>query len=488
MSRHRANSADGDRAAKGGSGIETLHPVSLKYLSRTLTSLVRGRLWLQVLVAMALGLGLGVLIGPSVGWVAPETASLIAAWLALPGQLFLALIQMIVIPLVFASIIRGLAASEDIDQLRRLGSVVVTYFIVTTAVAIVIGLALASVIEPGRLIDGANITGALAPPTETEAGVATLPSLAELPSALVNILPSNPLTSMVSGDMLQVVIFAMIMGGALVLMRPEQAKPLLEVLGTLQEVCMIVVRIAMRLAPIAVFGLLAQLTAKIGLGALVGMAVYVGTVLLGLALVLVLYLVIVAVFGRRSPVAFMRACREVVLLAFSTSSSAAVMPLSIETAEEKLKLRPSVVQFVIPVGATLNMNGTALYQGVATVFLAQVFNVDITLSGMALVVITAVGASIGSPATPGVGIVILSMVLNSVGIPPAGIALIMGVDRILDMSRTAVNVVGDLVAAVLMDQWIGGPTPLSEIHAVQTQANQLEDKTGETVFVAEDKT
>lgn len=220
---------------------------------------------------------------------------------------------------------------------------------------------------------------------------------------------------------------------------------------------MTVVRWAMLLAPVAVFGLLAQLTAKIGLDSLIGMAAYVGTVLLGLLLMFVIYLLFLYLSARVRPVTFVRSVREVLLLAFSTSSSAAVMPLSIKTSEEKLGVRPSISQFVIPLGATINMNGTALYQGVAAIFLAQVFGIDIGVGGMLLIIITAVGASIGTPATPGVGIVVLAMVLGTVGVPAAGIALIMGVDRILDMSRTAINVSGDLVASVLMNRWVGGP-------------------------------
>lgn len=185
------------------------------------------------------------------------------------------------------------------------------------------------------------------------------------------------------------------------------------------------------------------------------MGVYVATVLLGLAMLVVLYMLLMFAFTAERPWRFLRAVREVLLLAFSTSSSAAVMPLSIRTAEEKLGVRPSVSQFIIPLGATINMNGTALYQGVAAIFIAQVFGVDVGVSAMLLIVVTAVGASIGSPATPGVGIVVLAMVLEAAGIPTAGIALIMGVDRILDMSRTAVNVCGDLVACRLMDRWVG---------------------------------
>jgi Na+/H+-dicarboxylate symporter len=266
---------------------------------------------------------------------------------------------------------------------------------------------------------------------------------------------------MVEGQMLQVVLFAVIFGMALVMMAPQQSRPLLDVLGSLLEVCMTVVRVAMRLAPYAVFGLMTQLTTKIGLDALLGMAVYVGTVLLGLAILLCFYLVLVFIIGRTRPGHFLGAAREVMLLAFSTSSSAAVLPLTLKTAQDKLHIRSSVSQFVVPLGATINMDGTALYQGVAAIFLAQVFGVDIGTGGMLLIIITAVGASIGAPATPGVGIVILAMVLESVNIPVAGIALILGVDRILDMSRTSINVCGDLVASTVMDRWLPGESEAS---------------------------
>ena len=430
-------------------------PTSLGQLSGYLSGLTRGRLWLQVLIGMGLGIIVGILLGPNIGWLTPEQSHIAGNWLALPGQMFLALIQMIVIPLVVASVIRGLSASENVEQLRRMGLLAVVYFLLTTAAAIVIGLWIALLIKPGELIDPATVQSLSETQIET-ALPADVPALdaGEIPQLLLGVLPSNPLTSMVEGQMLQIVLFAVIVGIALVMMPPRQARPLLDLMASLQEVCMTVVRWAMWLAPWAVFGLIAQLTSKVGLSALAAMGVYVITVLLGLFLLLVLYMILMFALTGERPWRFLAAVREVMLLAFSTSSSAAVMPLSIRTAEEKLGVRPSISQFVIPLGATINMNGTALYQGVAAIFIAQVFGVDISTSGMLLIVVTAVGASIGSPATPGVGIVILAMVLEAAGIPTAGIALIMGVDRILDMSRTAVNVCGDLVACRLMNHWI----------------------------------
>lgn len=427
---------------------------SVEYLTKSLSALVKGRLWLKVLIGMFSGIIIGILLGPAVGWVPNDIATAIGNWLALPGQLFLTLIQMIVMPLVFASVIRGLTASESFETLRKMGAGIVVYFVITTTIAIIIGIWVTVLIKPGSYVDANQFRATVQQTQATTATPAATPNMSELPEKIITILPTNPLNSMVEGQMLQVVLFAMIMGIALVMMKPAQAKPLLELMISLQEVCMTVVGWAMRLAPIAVFGLMAQLTTKIGLNALIGMAVYVGTVLLGLLILLCLYLLLVLIVSRERPLAFLRDIREVMLLAFSTSSSAAVMPLSIKTAEEKLHVHASISQFVIPLGATINMNGTALYQGVATIFLAQIFGVDLSMSVLLLVIVTAVGASIGSPGTPGVGIVILAMVLETAGIPSAGVVLIMGVDRILDMSRTAVNVCGDLVAAKLMNVWL----------------------------------
>ncbi len=459
-----------------------LYPRSLKYLSDQLQGLIRGRLWLQVMIGMVAGIVLGIIIGPETGLVSAATAEVTSNWLAFPGQLFLAMIQMIVIPLVFASIVRGLAATEDYEQLRRVGLRVVIYFVLTTAVAIVIGLALALLIKPGNYVDSQALHATAEVGQAVQTGAAGI-SMRDLPQTFISILPSNPLTSMVESNTLEVVIFAVMIGVALVLMPPTQARPMLDLLGSLQEVCMTIVRWAMLLAPLAVFGLMVQLTARLGFEALLGMLVYVATVIAGLFLLLLMYIAILFMFTRESPLAFLGAVKEVILLAFSTSSSAAVMPLSIKVSEEKLGVHPSVSQFVIPLGATINMNGTALYQGVATIFLAQVYGVDIGIGGLALVVVTAVGASIGSPATPGVGIVILAMVLSSVGIPPSGVALLMGVDRILDMSRTALNVTGDLVAAKVMNQMVGGSTGQAEALEAEQAREVIRAETGEDVII-----
>ena len=345
--------------------LTSFNPRSLKYLSDYLAGLVEGRLWLKVLIGMGLGLVVGVLLGPSVGLVDADAGALLGNWLALPGQFFLAAIQMIVMPLVVASVIRGLAASENVDQLKRMGLLASGYFVATTAAAALIGLWIAQLLRPGRtLVEhlGDQTPGA-APPAAAD--TPAMPGMSDLPEALIGLLPGNPLNAMAEGQMLQVVIFSIVVGVALVSLPPVQARPLLDLLDSLQQVCMTVVRWAMLLAPIAVFGLMARLTSQVGLEALLGMAFYVVTVILGLAIVLGLYLALLLLFANQRPLAFLRGTRELLLLAFSTSSSAAVMPLSMKTAEETLGVRTSIAQFVIPLGATINMNGTALYQGVA---------------------------------------------------------------------------------------------------------------------------
>lgn len=416
-------------------------------LALRLGGFVRARLWLQVLVAMAAGMATGMVIGPSGGWLTPKMALLVSNWLAVPGYLFLAMVQMIVIPLVVASIILGMTSSRDMGQLRSMGWRTGLFFLFTTLVAAFIGLAIALAVQPGSYLEVGQL-----PAAASASSPASAPSLAALPTQIVRIVPTNPLQASVEQNMLQVVVFAIFVGVALVSMDSKVAKPLVDLLGAVQEVSMMVVRWAMYLVPLAVFGLLTQLTARMGLDALLGMGVYVATVLGALLLAFVFLLAVYAVGRRRSPLTFLRGSRDVLLLAFSTSSSAAVMPLTIRTAEEALGVQKSIARFVIPLGTTINMAGTALYQVIATLFLAQVYQVDVSLSGLLLVVVLAVGASIGSPGTPGIGIVILAMMLGTVGIPAEGIALIIGVDRILDMSRTTLNVAGDLVAASVIDR------------------------------------
>ncbi|MGI1679569.1 MAG: dicarboxylate/amino acid:cation symporter [Cellvibrionaceae bacterium] len=416
----------------------------LKNLADQFDKLIVGRLWLKILIALLLGVIFGILIGPDLGFLSAELVKNITAWLAFPGQVFLAIIQMIVVPLVIASIVRGLAANNNPAAVKKNGAIALLFIVISTALAAAIGILLALNIQPGQFVDAATLveTGTSSAANTVAQG---FPAISELPSKVSELIPKNPLASMASGEMLQVILFAAVLGAAMLSIPAQQSKPLFDLFGALQEVSLRIVSWAMLLAPLAVFGLITRLVANLGIDVLAGMAVYVFTVVLGLLTVAVLYFIVAKFTVTQSLREFFFNVKELLLLAFSTSSSAAVMPMSLQVVEDKLHVKPEIARFLIPLGATINMTGTAMYQGVATVFLAQVFSVDLSLSSYLFIVTMAIAASIGSPATPGAGIIILSMVLEGVGIPAAGIALILGVDRILDMCRTAVNVLGDVV-------------------------------------------
>ena len=421
----------------------------------TISILIRKKLWIQIVLAMLLGLGVGLsLSAEGAGLVGKEVSLTIAAWIKLPGLIFLNLIQMVVIPLVISSIILGICSSGDPAYLKRVGLRIFPYFVGTTTIAVSIGVLLASIIEPGTYIDSSLIAAAGADATNV---TVTALEQVSVPDQIAALIPTNIAAAKVQSNMLQIVIFSIIVGVAVMALTQERMQPFLAITDCVQEIALKIVSWAMLLAPYAVFGLLADITTRVGFEAIVGVSVYVGTVLLGLIVLLCFYLAIVKLIARRSVLSFMISIREVQLLSFSTSSSAAVMPLSMKTAVEKLAIKPAISKFIVPLGATINMDGTALYQVVAALFLTQVYGIDLSASEVAILVMTTVGASIGSPSTPGVGIVILATILQGIGIPPSGIALIIGVDRILDMCRTTVNVTGDLTACSVMDKWLEEP-------------------------------
>jgi Na+/H+-dicarboxylate symporter len=403
----------------------------------------RSRLWAQVLIAMVIGVGTGMLLGPTTGWVPAATANMIGDWLALPGQLFLGLIAIVLVPLVFASIVSGLAGVPSNQAMRKLGVRLGMFIISTTCIAACIGIYLARLFEPGI---------GLELPLENVASQASQMQsfdLARLPDLVAGVLPTNPAASVIQGDLLAIVILAVLTGVAATQVRREKAAPLLALLDSLMSISMTIVKWAMLLSPLAVFGLMAQLMIQIGPNSLLGLLNYVGTVLLGLALLFLIYAVLLKLIGGLEFRSFFKIAGPNLLLAFSTSSSSAVMPSTIQTAR-KLHVPDDVANLVIPLGATMNMAGTALYQSVAILFLAQISGVDLSLAETILLVGTLVASSIGAPGTPGVSIAILASVAAGFGIPAAGLVIILGVDRLLDMSRTVVNVAGDITAAVLM--------------------------------------
>ncbi|WP_445360857.1 dicarboxylate/amino acid:cation symporter [Microbulbifer sp. EKSA005] len=426
------------------------------YLIRMVESLgvlVRTRLWMQIVVAMILGLTVGLLLSPEgAALVSQDLSAALASWFKLPGSIFLNMIQMVVIPLIMSSIILGLSGSGNVSQLKRVGLRIAPYFVGTTTVAVIIGIILVQLIQPGDYIDESLLSAA------TELQVASAPQMMEtkpLPERIAELIPANLNESIAMRNMLQLVVYAIFIGVAVMLLPQKQRETAVYAFGIIQEVALKVVGWAMLFAPLAVFGLLADIAIRVGLTAILGMSVYVGTVILGLLILLSFYLIIVSLVTSVGPITFLQRISGVQLLAFSTSSSAAVMPLSMKVAESPLGVKPSIAKFIVPLGATVNMDGTALYQVIAAVFLTQVYGIDLTTAQLVGLTVTTVGASIGSPSTPGVGIVILATILAGIGVPPEGIALILGVDRILDMCRTAVNVTGDLTACLVMDRLLG---------------------------------
>lgn len=447
-------------------------------LSRRLGLLIRTRLWLQVLIAIALGAGLGVLLGPDLGLVGRRTADLLGSWLALPGQLFLGLIGMVIIPLAASSIVLGIAGTGGGAALKSVGLRLGVFVVSTTLAAAALGVVLAKLVRPGSGIGRPEVAlppaGSVPDAAAADLGAALEEMTRELPALLVDLIPQNITQALLERDILAVIIFAVFVGVAVVSAdRKELTRPLVLLAQAVLEVAMTVIRYAMLFAPIAVFGLIANTVMTNGLGTLVDLGIYCGVVLAGLALLLALYLVIVPVFGGMSPWAFARAVWPVQLLAFSTSSSAAVMPLTMKTAVEALRVSPTIAGAVVPLASTVNMAGTALYQAAAIVFLAQSAGTYMPVGDLVLMMVTLTGASIGAPAAPGASIAILSATAASFGVPLEGLPLILGVDRILDMARTAVNVTGDLVACRVLERRAGSAGEAPEpAGAVEVRADE----------------
>lgn len=431
---------------------------SFKYPIPQVTYLVKKKLWAQVLFALFLGLITGMVLGPEFGIVEKETTEIITDWLSIPANLFLKIIQMIIVPLIFASIIRGLTSSGSLKQLQKMGLGVSLYFVATTAIALTIGIVVVTTIAPGNFIDSSLIRESFGMEDVEPIQNAEI-SILDIPQSIVGIVPSNPLASFMSGEMLSIIVFAIIIGVSMITLPKESSKSILDLLESVQKITLKVVSWAMRLAPFAAFGLMAGITSKLGLSALSGLGAYMLTVVAGLFVMIFVYMLIIKFFTKRPLSSTFAMMKDAQLLAFSTSSSAAVMPLSIKTAEEKMKIKPKVSQFIIPLGATINMDGTALYQIVAVFFLAQLFSIDLGFTTILLISLTALAASIGAPSAPGTGIVILSTILIAAGIPPVAVVLLLGVDRILDMTRTMVNVTGDLTACLFFENRLKDDEP-----------------------------
>ena len=391
----------------------------------------------KIVLGMGAGFVVGLLlngIGVS-GWI--ETV-VVDGFLRVGGSIFLASLKLLVVPLVFVSLVCGTAALDDVVKLGRVGAKTLGLYLVTTAIAVSLALMAATIVQPGagfELESGASFEAQQAP------------SLADV---LIDLFPSNPIRAMADGNMLQIIVFAGLFGLALTL-SGEPGKRLLKFFDDLNSVIMRLVMLLMSVAPYGVFCLIATTFALQGFGAMEPLVWYFALVLGVLVLhALVTYSSFLRVLAGLNPIVFFRNMRDPIALAFSTASSNATLPVTLETVEHKLGVSNSIASFTIPLGATVNMDGTAIMQGVATGFIAQAYGIDLSPMDYLMVVVTATLASIGTAGVPGVGLIMLAMVLRQVNLPVEGIGLIIGVDRLLDMVRTAVNVCGDACVSCIV--------------------------------------
>lgn len=391
---------------------------------------------IKIIIALVLGAITGIMLN----LFAPDLFPPLDTYVFTPiGKIFINLITMLVVPIVFISIALGTAGLGDPKKLGRIGLKTIAFFLATTSVAIVIGLGLAYLFEPGNAgtfnTEGLEYSSEKAPP---------------ISETLLNIIPTNPIQSFAEGNMLQIIVFAIFIGFALTMLgtKVDKVKDLLE---QGNEIMMYLVNLVMKFAPYGTFALLASAIGQQGLDAIKAMSLYMIVVLLALVVhAIVTYGSTILLIAKRNPIHFFKGFAPAMGVAFSTSSSNATLPVSMSVAQKNLGVPKTISSFVQPLGATINMDGTAIMQGVATIFIAQVYDVNLSLTALVIVVLTAVLASIGTAGVPGVGLIMLAMVLTSVDLPVEGIALIIGIDRLLDMARTAVNITGDAACAVIV--------------------------------------
>ncbi|MBM4026222.1 MAG: dicarboxylate/amino acid:cation symporter [Planctomycetes bacterium] len=425
---------------------------------------------------------LGLLSGAAFGLLASYLgfSGFVLAYIKPIGTAFVRLIGMVVVPLVFASLLVGTTSLKDIRSLGRIGIKTIVFYIATTALAISVGLALANLMQPGAGLPPETKQKLIESAAAKQDYVAGLtverPSITDL---LVNIIPTNPIRSFAEANMLQIIFFSLLCGVCLMLIPPARSRPVIAFFAAINEMIVKMVHLIMQIAPYGVFALIAAVVADFGFGILVMLLKYSMVVLLGLLVhMLVVYSASLKILGKAGVARFFRGIRPAQLVAFSSSSSAATLPVTIECVTENLGVPSSVGSFTLPLGATINMDGTALYQGVATMFLAQLYGMPLDFGQQLTVVLTATLASIGTAGVPGVGIVMLAIVLNAAGVPLQGIGIILGVDRILDMCRTVVNVTGDAVCAVVVasteGQRAGAAAPELANRELQTAAPEVQ--------------
>lgn len=390
---------------------------------------------IQILIALILSVVAGLAAGS-------ESLPFINQWIAPIGTIFINLIKMMIVPVVFCSLIVGVTSlGGDGKKLGRISIKTIALYMVTTAIAIVIGLAVAGVIHPGV---GLEIAGKAAPK------VKEAPTLMQV---LVNMVPTNPIASMAKADILPVIIFALFVGVGITQVGGNRTNPLINFFDAAAEVCYRIIAMIMRFAPIGMFALLLPVVCKNGPKVLLPLLSVIACSAIGSTLHCVLvYSSLASVGGGISPLKFFRGMSEAMMLAFTTCSSAGTLPVNMKNAQEKLGLSREITSFVLPLGATINMDGTAIYMGICSLFIANVFGINLTSSDMLMIIFTGTLASIGTAGVPGAGLIMLAMVLQAVQLPLEGLALVAGIDRVLDMFRTTVNITGDVAVAAVVDK------------------------------------
>jgi Na+/H+-dicarboxylate symporter len=403
-------------------------------------------LYTKILIGLLVGVCFGILAN-RLGF-----ADFVFNYIKPLGSAFIRLISMVVVPLVFASLLVGITSLDDIRKLGRIGAKTVAYFFCTTIIAISIGLLLANTLQPGAGLSEEARTKLIQNSGE-EAGTQIEPGLKtpKVKDFFLNIIPTNPVRAFVEGKMLQIIFIALFCGICLNLIPSERSKPVINLFRGINDVVIQMVHIIMKIAPYGVFALISAVTADFGLNILLVLLKYSLVVVVGLVLhVTIVYSSAIKIFSKQKIGTFFRGIRPAQLIAFSSASSSATLPVTMECTERNLGVSGEICSFALPLGATINMDGTALYHGVSTVFITQVYGLGLTPAQQLTIVLTALLASIGTAGTPAAGVVTLAIVLKSIGVPLEGIAIILGVERILDMCRSVVNVTGDASCAVVV--------------------------------------
>lgn len=389
----------------------------------------------QIMVALILSVCAGLVIGP-------EGLPFVNKWIAPIGTIFINFIKMMIVPVVTCSLIVGVTSlGGDSKKLGRISAKTICLYLITTAVAIVLGFAVAGIIQPGV---GLDIAGKVAPK------VKEAPTFMQV---LVNMVPTNPVDAMAKGQILPVIIFALLVGIGITQLDEKRSRFLMDLYDAGAEVCYKIISMVMKFAPLGVFALLLPVVCKNGPKVLLPLLSVILAVAIGCALQCILvYSTLASTMGGVNPVKFFRGMSEAMMLAFTTCSSAAALPVNMKNCQEKLGLSREVTSFVLPLGCTINMDGTALYMGVCSLFVANAFGVNLTTSDMIMIVFTGTLASIGTAGVPGAGLIMLAMVLQAVQLPMEGLALVAGIDRVLDMFRTCVNITGDGAVCCVVDK------------------------------------